>query len=182
MSFLSFKCVEPPCSLPPAPPLGKEGPWALGSCVETGSCAFLSDPVNPEAWPCLPQWTQTCSTSNFSCHFGLAMGVSHTTLSGKRDALGSWCCKLQAKSIGVHPVLMRLPHSHSGLSVTLHFSTQTEQQITNSIKTSSWKKNSPWHQNLVPAHHPWFPSWDPFAQLCFSFGGKILKPLWKQWV
>lgn len=45
------------------------------------------------------------------------MGVSHTTLSGKRDALGSWCCKLQATSIRVHPVVMRLPHSRSGLSI-----------------------------------------------------------------
>lgn len=94
---------------------GKQGPWALGLCVETGSCAFLSEPVNPEAWPCLPQWTQTCS--NFSCHFGLAVRVSHTTLSGKRDALGSWCCKLQATGIRVHPVVMRLPHSRSGLSI-----------------------------------------------------------------
>ena len=63
---------------------------------------------------------------------------------------------------------MRLPHSHSGLSATLHFSSQTEQQI-NSMKTSSWKKNSPWPQNLAPAHQPWFPSWDPSAQLCFNF-------------
>lgn len=149
---------------------GKQGPWALGLCVETGSCAFLSEPVNPEAWPCLPQWTQTCS--NFSCHFGLAVRVSHTTQWEKR-------CSRKL-------MLQTASHGHQGpscgneiatqplrLVYLLHFSTQTEQQRTNSMKTSSWKKNSPWHQNLAPAHHPWFPSRDPCAPLCFNFGGKF---------